>query len=432
MAKVMLVEDDNNLREIYEARLAAEGYEIISAADGEAALALAIKEKPDLIISDIMMPKVSGFDMLDILRSTTETKNAKIIMMTALNQAEDKAKAEQLGADLYLVKSQVTLEDVVKAAQQMLGDQNPSSVGGIPVEHPVTPSVTPPTATSLTNNTQAVPIANSPTTTPQIVQPAPVPPQPAAQPAPDPTPPAGAAQSATEPPSTMVTTPPSTASNDPATAALPEDKPAGEQIIVKNNAAAVAAGSEAYIDPSISGRKKVIQPISDVITNGPNINELLEEEKAAVPAPQPAANSVITPEGVTMPATPPNVAQPTQSTPAGSPPATSPDPSTPQTPVIAPQQPDKFTPDPNQQPVNMTAPNSSMPETSTTAEEEAALQAQIEEFITQNPTVSTTTNGTQANPGQEISAVPTPQQASAPATPQQPPNNPQTTPPTSS
>lgn len=124
MAKIMLVEDDNNLREIYEARLLAEGYEIVAAKDGEEALALAVKEKPDLIISDVMMPKISGFDMLDILRSTPETKNTKVIMMTALSQAEDKARAEKLGADRYLVKSQVTLEDVAKVAKDVLsGDE---------------------------------------------------------------------------------------------------------------------------------------------------------------------------------------------------------------------------------------------------------------------------------------------------------------------
>lgn len=116
----MLVEDDNNLREIYEARLLAEGYEIISAKDGEEALALAVKERPNLIISDIMMPNISGFDMLDILRSTPETKNTKVIMMTALSQAEDKVRANKLGADRYLVKSQVTLEDVVKVAKEVL------------------------------------------------------------------------------------------------------------------------------------------------------------------------------------------------------------------------------------------------------------------------------------------------------------------------
>lgn len=152
----MLVEDDNNLREIYEARLAAEGYEIISAADGEAALALAIKERPDLIISDIMMPKVSGFDMLDILRSTTETKHTKIIMMTALNQVEDKEKAEELGADLYLVKSQVTLEDVVRSAKNLLGEETPLSVGGIPIHQPN--NATAPQAQNMTSLSESMPV----------------------------------------------------------------------------------------------------------------------------------------------------------------------------------------------------------------------------------------------------------------------------------
>jgi len=129
MAKVMLVEDDNNLREIYEARLLAEGYEIVSAQDGEEALALAVKEKPDLIIADIMMPKISGFDMLDILRSTPETKDTKVIMMTALSQAEDKARATKLGADRYLVKSQVTLEDVARVAKEVLAQAGPAAPG---------------------------------------------------------------------------------------------------------------------------------------------------------------------------------------------------------------------------------------------------------------------------------------------------------------
>ncbi len=127
MTKIMLVEDDNNLREIYEARLLAEGYEIVSAKDGEEALAMAVKEKPDLIISDVMMPKISGFDMLDILRSTPETKDTKVIMMTALSQNEDKARADKLGADRYLVKSQVTLEDVARVAREVLsGEEAPA------------------------------------------------------------------------------------------------------------------------------------------------------------------------------------------------------------------------------------------------------------------------------------------------------------------
>lgn len=126
MPKIMLVEDDNNLREIYGERLRAEGYEIVSAGDGEEALALAVKEKPDLIIADVMMPKISGFDMLDILRQTPETKNTKVIIMTALSQAEDRNRATKLGSDKYLVKSQVTLEDVARVVHDMIyGEQNP-------------------------------------------------------------------------------------------------------------------------------------------------------------------------------------------------------------------------------------------------------------------------------------------------------------------
>ncbi|HVX47944.1 MAG TPA: response regulator [Candidatus Saccharimonadales bacterium] len=123
MAKILLVEDDNNLREIYEARLQAEGYDIVSARDGEEALVVAKAEKPDLVISDVMMPKISGFEMLDILRNTEGLRDVKVVMLTALGQTEDQQRANKLGADRYLVKSQVTLEDIVKAAHDLLGDE---------------------------------------------------------------------------------------------------------------------------------------------------------------------------------------------------------------------------------------------------------------------------------------------------------------------
>ena len=123
MAKILLVEDDQSLREIYGIRLTAEGYEIVTAGDGEEALAAAVREKPDLIISDVMMPKISGFDMLDILRSTPETKDIKVIMMTALSSDDQRERGESLGADRFLVKSQVGIEDVVNAVHEVL-DQN--------------------------------------------------------------------------------------------------------------------------------------------------------------------------------------------------------------------------------------------------------------------------------------------------------------------
>ena len=143
MAKVLLVEDDNNLREIYQARLSAEGYQLITARDGEEGLAQAVKEKPDLIICDVMMPKVSGFEMLDILRSTQGIQNTRVIVMTALSQAEDKARAEKLGADMYLVKSQVTLEDMARSVRNILNQDGlslPKTTATEPVKAETTPT----------------------------------------------------------------------------------------------------------------------------------------------------------------------------------------------------------------------------------------------------------------------------------------------------
>lgn len=142
MTKILLVEDDKSLREIYGVRLLAEGYDIVSAGDGEEALAMAIKERPQLIVSDVMMPKISGFDMLDILRSTTETRDIKVIMMTALSSDDQRARGEQLGADRYLVKSQVGIEDVVRTVHDVLGDAGSAPAPTpVPQESPAQPQV---------------------------------------------------------------------------------------------------------------------------------------------------------------------------------------------------------------------------------------------------------------------------------------------------
>lgn len=150
MPKIMLVEDDKSLREIYSIRLVAEGYDVVSAGDGEEALALAVQQKPDLIVSDVMMPKISGFDMLDILRSTPETKDIKVIMMTALSSEEQRQRGESLGADKYLVKSQVGIEDVINAVHSVLGDKGgaSASVTEAPAtEAPVAPEAQTPAVT---------------------------------------------------------------------------------------------------------------------------------------------------------------------------------------------------------------------------------------------------------------------------------------------
>ncbi|MBR3144072.1 response regulator [Candidatus Saccharibacteria bacterium] len=121
--KIMVVEDDAALREIYSIRITAEGYEVVSAGDGEEALAVAVREKPDLVLADVMMPKISGFDMLDILRNTPETAKIKVIMMTALSADDQRERGEKLGCDRYLVKSQVGIEDMINAIHEVLNDK---------------------------------------------------------------------------------------------------------------------------------------------------------------------------------------------------------------------------------------------------------------------------------------------------------------------
>ena len=175
MSKIMVVEDDASLREIYSIRITAEGYEVVSAGDGEEALAVAVREKPDLILSDVMMPKISGFDMLDILRSTPETAQIKVVMMTALSAEDQRQRGERLGADRYLVKSQVGIEDVVNTIHEVLGDK--------PVAAPASPA---------TPAAPAAPAVPAPAPAPEAPAmpaptPEPAPPEPAPTPAPEPT-----------------------------------------------------------------------------------------------------------------------------------------------------------------------------------------------------------------------------------------------------
>ena len=198
MSKVMVVEDDAALREIYSIRITAEGYEVVSAGDGEEALAMAVREKPDLILSDVMMPKISGFDMLDILRATPETANIKVVMMTALSSDDQRQRGERLGADRYLVKSQVGIEDVVNTIHEVLGDR----VATVAVEP--APAVAAPAPES----------APAPTPAPA--------PAPVAVPTPAPAPVPPVAPTAPVAPAPVVpVTPPAPAVPNPATVATP-------------------------------------------------------------------------------------------------------------------------------------------------------------------------------------------------------------------
>jgi DNA-binding response OmpR family regulator len=119
--KILLVEDDETLASVYKQRLELEGFEVQHVNNGEDALDAAVKFTPELVLLDVMMPKLNGFDVLDILRNTPSTRNIHIIMLTALSQPKDAERAKQLGADDFLVKSQVVIGDVVARIKHQLG-----------------------------------------------------------------------------------------------------------------------------------------------------------------------------------------------------------------------------------------------------------------------------------------------------------------------
>ena len=306
MTKILLVEDDKSLREIYGVRLLAEGYDIVSAGDGEEALAMAIKDRPDLIVSDVMMPKISGFDMLDILRSTTETKNIKVIMMTALSSEEQRERGVNLGADRYLVKSQVGIEDVVRTVHEVLAD---APVAG----QPALVSTPAPAATPA--------VSTPPAPQPAAPAPAPVstvPPRPVSTPAPS-TPPAApsapAAPAVPNPaPAQPAAAPASAAPVPPAPAPAAEPASRLPQSVLPEPTAPFSTPR-----PVASGTlsERVIQPLESASTPAPDLGVLMDQELGATIAPAPAAPSSgiefeETPlqSGATGPAQPPAVQLP--------------------------------------------------------------------------------------------------------------------------
>jgi DNA-binding response OmpR family regulator len=119
--KILLVEDDTNLAAVYKTRLEMEGFEVTLVTNGEEALSFMQNTKPDLMLLDAMMPKISGFDVLDIVRNTPDTANVRVIMLTALSQEKDMQRAQSLGVDEYLVKSQVVINDVIERVKFHLG-----------------------------------------------------------------------------------------------------------------------------------------------------------------------------------------------------------------------------------------------------------------------------------------------------------------------
>lgn len=120
MKKILFIEDESALQKTFGEILSQEGYEMIPALDGETGLKMAKTKKPDLILLDLILPKVHGFDVLKQLKEDPETKEIPVIILTNLEGIGDVDKAIGLGATTYLVKAQYTLEEVLEKIKKAL------------------------------------------------------------------------------------------------------------------------------------------------------------------------------------------------------------------------------------------------------------------------------------------------------------------------
>jgi len=120
MKKILFIEDESALQKTLSDYLKKEGYEVISALDGESGLRLAQTQKPDLILLDLILPKMDGFEVLRKLMENPETKEIPVIILTNLERMEDIGRALELGAKTYLVKANYTLKEVTEKVKKAL------------------------------------------------------------------------------------------------------------------------------------------------------------------------------------------------------------------------------------------------------------------------------------------------------------------------
>lgn len=119
MKKILFIEDERGLQNALGDLLKKEGFEVISAFDGKTGLELAKEKKPDLILLDLILPKLPGFEVLRELKKEKETKNIPVIILTNLEEISEVNKALELGATTYLVKAQYTMEEVVERIKKI-------------------------------------------------------------------------------------------------------------------------------------------------------------------------------------------------------------------------------------------------------------------------------------------------------------------------
>lgn len=121
MEKIVFVEDETTLQKMLAVALKEAGYSVIAASDGEAGLAAVRSEKPDLVLLDLILPKMDGFTVLGEIKKDEATAHIPVIVLTNLESAEDVGKVVALGATTYLVKANYDLPDIVAKVKEVLG-----------------------------------------------------------------------------------------------------------------------------------------------------------------------------------------------------------------------------------------------------------------------------------------------------------------------
>ncbi len=122
MKKILFIEDESSLQKTFGDILEKNNCKIVSALDGEIGLRLSKSEKPDLILLDIILPKVNGLEVLKALKEDGETKDIPVIVLTNLDNIENINKVIELGATSYLVKTEYTIEEVMGKIKKALGE----------------------------------------------------------------------------------------------------------------------------------------------------------------------------------------------------------------------------------------------------------------------------------------------------------------------
>ena len=121
MKKILFIEDESVLQKAFGDVLQQKGYKILSALNGEIGLRMARSEKPDLILLDLILPRLHGFEILKKLKEDPETKEIPVIVLTNLEKMEDINKAIELGATTYLVKTEYKIEEVIEKIKKIIG-----------------------------------------------------------------------------------------------------------------------------------------------------------------------------------------------------------------------------------------------------------------------------------------------------------------------